>query len=325
MHEPFLNKIHLFITQHDLIPKGSTIIIGLSGGPDSVFLLYFLAALRAQKNITVIAAHLDHEWRPESSKDTEFCRELTKKLEIKLVVAKISDLEIPSKFNGSKEEFGRRARRIFLERVCKQEQAHVIALAHHLQDQEETFFIRLIRGTSLTGLTAMRPKYGLYIRPLLETDKKDILEYLKKHAISYLIDPSNITEDFLRNRIRNKVIPALLETDARFTSNFLATLHRLQATEQFLEHLTANIYDEICSQKEGRCFINVTQFLKLDVVLQKRIIIHWLCQEKVSFYPQEAFLDEIIRFLKQAESKEHRIHTSWSITKKKNTAAIKKY
>ena len=114
-----LQNINLFIKNNNLIPDNSKIILGLSGGPDSVFLLYFLTNLHKQKKITLIAAHLDHEWRKDSQKDVRFCKQITEKLGIKFVSEKLSSLDISLKWDGSKEELGRNARRYFWNRYCK--------------------------------------------------------------------------------------------------------------------------------------------------------------------------------------------------------------
>src|SRR5438132_9177816 len=153
-------KIKNFIVQHHLIKSGNKIVIGLSGGPDSVFLLYFLASLQQKYNLSLIAAHLNHEWRKEADQEQQDCATLAQNLNIPFVTAKRSELSVPFKQNGSQEEYGRKMRRHFFEKVLHEHNADAIALAHHLQDQEETFFIRLIRGSSLTGLTAMKPKHG---------------------------------------------------------------------------------------------------------------------------------------------------------------------
>jgi len=319
-----IKKIKDFIENNNLIPDGSNIVLGLSGGPDSAFLLHLLATLQKEGKINkLVAAHLDHEWRPESAKDAQFCREISKKYNIPLVAQKISDLGISAKFGGSKEEFGRHARRYLLEKVLKEESADFIALAHHAQDQQETFFIRLIRGTSLSGLTAMWPKHGLYIRPLLQTNKKDIINFLKKNNIPYIVDPSNEMQEFLRNRIRKNVIPALVQCDDRFDSNFSQTLARLKNTELFLQELTQEKFREIATEDVGTFYINLNQLLNLNPILQKRILVHWLIAQNVKFSISEGFLDEIIKFLKQPGSKKHQIHHDWFLVKKKGIAHIK--
>ncbi len=325
MNQSILNQVHTFIEQHSLIPTQSVIVLGLSGGPDSVFLFHVLAELHQHHTIKLIAAHLDHEWRAQSAQDVEFCRDMAHKLNIHFVTAKISELiNAAAKFNGSKEEFGRNMRRIFLEKIRKEHNADLIALAHHAQDQQETFFIRLIRGSSLTGLTAMKPKYGVYIRPLLEINKVDILTYLDNHPIPYLVDPTNIEPEFLRNRIRTTVLPALQACDSRFDKNFLNTLHRLQETETFLEQLTAETFDTIATYEQEKHFINLKELLNVHHVVLYRILIHWLLLEKVPFTPTQGFLDEIIRFFKQPGSKEHKIHEAWILVKKKESVHIQR-
>ena len=304
--------------------KNSTIVIGLSGGPDSVFLLYFLKEITQDYNLNLIAAHLDHEWRNESYKDADFCATIAKRLNIPCTIKKMSELDVPFKMKGSKEELGRRARRFFFEQVAQKYNAQSIALGHHLNDQEETFFIRLIRGTTLSGLSAMRPKAGLYIRPLLETSKKEILQYLNDNELEYVVDLTNIQESYLRNRIRKNVIPALQECDERFDQNFLRTLYTLQNADDFLHKITEQTFDTISHRTNTILEINSELLFKQDPYLQNRLLIFWLIKEKVPFVPTEKFLEEIKRFLIQPHSKEHHIHQHWSLIKKKNYVAIKK-
>lgn len=322
MQNSIIYHISNFIQKHNLLKQGSTVILGLSGGPDSVFLLHFLNDLFHKGIINLIAAHLDHEWRPESAQDSLFCRTITHELGIKLISAKASELKFSFKKEGSREELGRKMRRYFLEKVCAEEQADCIALAHHLQDQEETFFIRLLRGASLTGLSGMWPKHGLYIRPLLETNKKNIITYLELHGIAYLIDPTNIEQFYLRNRIRNKVLPVLRETDERFDINFLKTIHHLQEAEIFLEKITQEASVRAIKHEDDKYILMLTQFFQLDPFLQKRILLYWLVKEKVPFKPSEALLNEIMRFAQQPGSKKHQLHHAWVIIKGKQELSI---
>lgn len=311
------HNIDSFIKKHDLIKPGMKIVVGLSGGPDSVFLLRILSQ---RTDISLIAAHLDHQWRTNSGDDVAFCKQFSESLNIPFISRAMNDFSNTIKYNGSREEFGRQARRAFFEKVIKEHAADAIALAHHLDDQQETCFIRLIRGTSLAGLTAMRPRMGAYIRPLLDTKKVDIVHYLDTHKIPYVIDPTNESQEFLRNRIRSTVIPALRDCDARFDANFLATIHRLQDIEQFFEQLTRERFEEISQNNSAHVMISLSKFHAQPSTMQYRLIVEWLTRERVPFPATQAFLDEMIRFLQQPGSKQHTIHEAWKIVKKRDLA-----
>lgn len=313
------NKIRTYIKEKNLIPDTSTIILGLSGGPDSVFLLQVLATLQQERNLTIIAAHLNHEWRTEAALDEQLCKELCQKLGVSFLSKKMSELNLNIKFNGSKEEIGRKARRMFFENLAKEHNAHAIALAHHADDQQETFFIRLMRGASLSGLSGMKAKDGLYIRPLLEIKKSEILAYLHEHKISYAIDASNDSSDYLRNRIRHSVISALRIADERFDINFSSTHKQLQLTEEFLQQLAQKTFEEISINNE----INIQKLVALHPVLRTRVIILWLCSEKVPFIPSQGFFDEIIRFLEKPGSGAHNFYGKWQLLKNKRAAQLK--
>ncbi len=319
-----INKILNFILKNNLIPQNSKILVGLSGGPDSVFLLHILKNLQNKLKIDIIAAHLDHEWRTNSYLDIELCKKITDELRIPFICAKASQLNLNLKKTGSKEEVGRIMRRKFFEQIAKEQDANKIALAHHLNDQQETFLIRLIRGTTLSGLTGINSLDGIYIRPLLEIKKEEILNYLKENKIPYLIDPSNISDEFLRNRIR-KVIPSLQECDKRFDDNFLRTLNKLRETEDFLEKIIEEKFNEISIKKEENHELNLKQLFNFDQFLQYKIIILWIIKSDIKFELTESFLNEILRFLKQPGSAEHKIHHEWKIQKKKGIAKIAKF
>ncbi len=315
-------SIDLYCQKHELIPPQSIIILGLSGGPDSTLLAHYLSLKQKTGDIKLIAAHLDHEWRANSQNDVEFCRNQTQLLGVELIAAKASELSFKPKFNGSKEDLGRLLRRHFFEEVRKQKGANLIALAHQMQDQQETFFIRMIRGSSLAGLTAMRPRQGHYVRPLLETNRSDIIAYLDNNQIPYLIDPSNESDLYLRNRIRNKVLPMLRTIDNRFDQNFARTLAQLKETDQLLEEITFTTLSSISFKDGNAVGIKIKEFNLLAPVIKKRVIIMWLIHEQVPFTPSDHFLNEIIHFLEKPTGKTHQIALTWSLKKKNSVAKI---
>lgn len=332
-------RVDRFIREHNLLTPNSsgseivpaTVIVGLSGGPDSVFLLHALHELRSTYNITLIAAHLDHGWRENSTADLLFCKNLADKLGIAFVGAHAGDIKQPVKDSGSREDLGRRLRRTFFADCMQKYNARAVALAHHQDDQIETFMLRLIRGAGTAGLACMRPKHGFYIRPLLEISKEDILAYLREKSITYMLDHTNFTDEHLRNRIRKYVIPAFNSVDARFAASCVRTIKNMQETEAFLEKTTRSIFDDLAEVREkgtgesgGNYCMNLAKFRALDPFMRKRILLHLLCCEKVLFTPSEKFFSEILQFLCRTNGGTHDIHPSWSIAKKQNSFYITK-
>lgn len=310
-------KIESFCITHHLITPNSTIIIGLSGGPDSVFLLHFLHSIKEKYNLTLIAAHLNHGWRQESAHDEQFCKNLAAQFSINFVAQHASEITITRKFSGSKEDLGRQLRRAFFARIAQEHTASTIALAHHQDDLVETFFIRLLRGASITGLASIRAHQDNYIRPLLCVTKQEILTYLHEHAIPYCTDLTNEHDVFLRNKIRKYLIPAAQQCDARAPKTMVNTIEQLQEVDDFLETLTQETYARIAPNN----LLELEQLAQLHPYLQKRIIMHWLCAYTVPFTPSDAFFDELLRFLLQGTAKEHTIGT-WLIVKKGKKATI---
>lgn len=323
-----INTITAFIDQHNLINKNDTIIVGLSGGPDSIFLLHLLLHLRVTHNLTLIAAHLNHEWRgAESDKEQEMCRMLCIEKSVTFVSEKLSNIRQNKPYNGSKEEYARNSRRIFFEHIAQLHSAQSIALGHHAQDQQETFFIRLIRGTSLTGLTCMKPHHNKYIRPLLNTNKNDILAWLLHHSIPFAVDSSNTSPLYLRNRIRMSALPVLRECDQRFDSNFLSTLEQLHNDEQYLQRATHLTFEKIIKKFDeynSPILLDISLFFTIDEALHKRLILHWLIAENVQFPTSRSFFNEIIRFMRSPKGGAHKLTHHWSMIKKKHYVHIQK-
>ena len=307
-----------FIAHYQLIRPGQTIVVGFSGGPDSTFLLHYLNSISPSFNLKLIAAHLDHEWRESSVKDRKFCEEFCSQHNIELVIARASLLPVIQKNTGSKEELGRTLRRAFFQEVKKQYNADSIALAHHLDDQIETFFIRLIRGASVTGLASMRPHQGDYIRPLLCLKKQDILDYLDKQHINFVIDPTNTSQEYLRNRVRLNLVPALEQIDKRALNSIAHVIEHLQETDDFLQNLARKTLKNSTDEKNG---LSLKRFFLLDSFLQKLVLNQWLYTAQVPFVMTTALINEIIRFLKNNKSTTHHFN-QWAIIKKRSMAEI---
>ncbi|MFA5062522.1 MAG: tRNA lysidine(34) synthetase TilS [Candidatus Omnitrophota bacterium] len=206
-----LDKVKETIRKYNLISQGDTVLVGVSGGPDSVTLLYLLKSLSVSLGLKLRIAHLNHMLRKDSSRDAEFVRLLGLKLGIPVTIGKIDIKKISPK--GSLEENARNARLEFLFKTAQKMRSKKIALAHNLDDQAETVLMRILRGTGLYGLSGILPKrrFGGFeiIRPLIRVQRKEVESFLKRNKIDVRIDKTNGKDIFLRNKLRNRLIPLL--------------------------------------------------------------------------------------------------------------------
>jgi tRNA(Ile)-lysidine synthase len=188
---------------------GERVVVGLSGGPDSVALLDVLAGLAARGGFTVIAAHLDHGLRPDSGVDAAFCADICARLGLSFRSG-LADVKTRRRHDGGGiEEAARLERRAFLQRIKADEGASWIALAHTRDDQAETVLLRLLRGAGGQGLGAMRPRAADVLRPMLALARAEVLEHLAARGLTAREDPSNSDLAIARNRVRHELLPYL--------------------------------------------------------------------------------------------------------------------
>ncbi len=186
-------------------------VVGVSGGPDSITLLYALNNLKNIFGLKLHIAHIDHKLRKDSGQDKEFVIKLANKLKIPVTAETLNIRKLSSK--GSLEEIARNMRLDALFRIAKKIKARKIALGHNLDDQAETLLMRVLRGTGLYGLSGILPKrkFGKFtlIRPLIEVRRRDIEVFLKRKKVLPRIDKTNSKDIYFRNKIRNRLFPLL--------------------------------------------------------------------------------------------------------------------
>lgn len=199
------------IKKFGLLKKGETVLIGVSGGPDSVCLLYILNNLKKDLGLKLQAAHIDHMLRSDSASDLKYVQDLCNRLKMPLDSARIDVRSLAKK--GSLEEAARNARLDFFFKTAKAIKADAIALGHNLDDQAETVLMRILRGSGLSGLSGILPKRNILgfrvIRPLIEVNRKKIEAFLKKRKIRARIDSTNKQQVYFRNKVRHKLLPLL--------------------------------------------------------------------------------------------------------------------
>jgi tRNA(Ile)-lysidine synthase len=219
-----LTKVRKTIRKYDMLQKGDHILVGVSGGADSVALLAVMNRLRQLCGLVLTAAHFNHKMRgAESDADEAFVQALCKSLGIALVCRSLKERNRPR--GMSIEDFLRRHRYAFFERTRRETGANRVALGHHQGDQAETVLMNIIRGTGLSGLSGIPPvRTATYIRPLIDCSRREILEFLTEEGLSFIDDSSNADERFLRNRIRIGLMP---ELEGRFNPAIRETLCRL--------------------------------------------------------------------------------------------------
>ena len=203
-------KIIRFIEEQELIELGDKILVALSGGPDSVFLLHFLLKYRKKYGIEIGAMHVNHMIRgEEANKDEKFCRKLCLKLGVDYHTVKRNVPSFAKTNKISIEEAAREIRYKELTKIQKNFFYDKIATAHNCSDNAETVFLNLIKGTGLKGLSGIPIRRENIIRPILSISKDEILEYLKKNKVEYLIDKTNLSNIYERNFVRNEIFPQI--------------------------------------------------------------------------------------------------------------------
>ena len=232
-----LNKLRKYIDDNSLLKRGDSILVGLSGGPDSVALLHLLLELRHFYGLKISAVHINHGLRKSADTDEYFVKNMCSGLQIPLNIARLKMAKAQQK--GSIEELARKKRLQHFARLAKRKKISALALGHHQDDLAETVLMRLIRGTGLLGMQAILPKRKLngllIIRPLLQTSREQINAYLRVNKIKSRQDPTNRQTHFLRNKIRHKLIPLL---EKEYKTNITAVLSRLAQTAAIdYEHL----------------------------------------------------------------------------------------
>lgn len=277
-----LNKVCDFINQNNMISKGDRIVVGVSGGADSICLLYVLQRLRKVMGISLYAVHVNHGIRgSEADGDEQFVKELCKSLEVEFIAYHFNIKEMAKLKGLTEEEAGRNARyQAFLE-VCKKLKCNKIAVAHNKNDNAETILFHLFRGTGIKGLIGIEPHrvisedFGdiILIRPLLSTDRNEIEEFLMKEQVSFRTDSTNLTEDYSRNKIRNKILSyAKDEINSNAIGNINETALKLREVWDYINENLQMRYKYLVHEDKGFFAILVKELMKEPPVMQKGVL-----------------------------------------------------
>lgn len=284
-------KVKETISKFSMISKGDTVIVGFSGGADSMTLLHILNSLKDEIGFSITAAHVNHCLRgEESERDEMFVRCVCSEMGIELKVKKVDILkEAQENFKGV-EEYAREVRYDFFQSLAGK--SSKIATAHNLNDCEETFLFNFARGSSLKGLTSIPPVRDNIIRPLIECSRSEIEDYCKEKSIDFVTDSSNLSDDYTRNKIRHSVIPVLKEINPAFDAAALRCIDSLREDELYLNGCVQSLYSEIVTD----FFYDAEKLKSAPDPIKKRVISK-IISEKCSSLPEKKHIDLVLSVL----------------------------
>lgn len=281
------NKVIETIKKYNLIEENDKIILGVSGGPDSIAMLVLLNELKDIFKFEIVVAHINHGIRENAILDEEYVKNFCSNINVKFYCLHAKVLEYANEQKLGVEEAGRKIRYQFFDEILEKEAAQKIAIAHNKNDNAETIIMNILRGSGSKGLIGIEPKQGKYIRPLIEIDRKDIEEFTEKNNLNPRIDESNFENEYTRNKIRNIVIPYIKQ---EFNPNIIEGLSRLseiaKEQEEYINDEAQKQYKEVLIEeinlnkkvynieKESTIILDLKKFNKLNKLIQKKIILY---------------------------------------------------
>lgn len=237
----FLDKVLSAVSGHKMAEQGDAVVAALSGGADSVSLVYALKQLSPQLGITLSACHINHHIRgEESDRDMRFCEELCGRLGVPLL---IREADVPSlrQKHESLEECARRVRYDFFAEVSRGAR---LATAHNANDCAETVLLNLMRGTGLKGLCGIPPVRGNIIRPLINCTRDEVEQFCRSNGLTWVTDSTNLSTDYTRNRIRHIILPEMLKINGSLYPTVSRMVDNLRDDSEFLEEMAAQALEQ---------------------------------------------------------------------------------
>lgn len=270
-------RVMTYCRAYQLFVPGDGVVLGVSGGADSVCLLFALYRLQTELGIKLYVVHVNHGIRPDAGEDADYVEQLCQRLEVPFSLVEADVHALARQRGCSTEEAGRQVRYEAFERELERRQAHRIAVAHHAEDRAETMLFNLFRGTGLTGLGSIRPVRGRIVRPLLGLERSDIETYLEQLQVPYCRDSTNDTDAYARNRIRRHVLPyAEREICGGAVAHLCRSADIFSEIEDYMEGQIRGAKELCVTRENGGMNIHCLDFEILHPALQKGLILSLL-------------------------------------------------
>lgn len=272
--EKMLRKVEQFIDQWEMLSENDVVIVGVSGGADSVALLLILDELRKNRKFSIHVVHVNHGIRgADAAHDESYVQQLCEARGISFSCVRVDVPVYAKEQKISEEEAGREVRRNAFQKAMKDYNGTKIALAHHQEDNAETFFLNLARGSKLKGLGGIYPVKGEYIRPLLCVGRKEIETFLEERNVKYCMDATNLEDTYMRNRIRNHVLPYFRDhINDKTVEHVNAAMEYLREVQGYLEEQQQIAYEAIVSKEKNAIVLKEEPFGKTPEIIRKMVI-----------------------------------------------------
>ena len=271
-------KVLETIKKYNLIENGDKIVIGVSGGPDSIALLNVLLEIKKDKIIDfdMVVCHINHMIRQEANDDEEYVLNFCKKYKIEFYARRIEIEKIAKESKIGTEEAGRNARYEFFNEILERTSSNKIATAHTSNDNAETVLMNIIRGSGTSGLKGIDAKRDNLIRPLIECNRYEIEKYCEENKLDPRIDKTNFENIYTRNKVRNMLIPYIKEN---FNPNIIEGINRLsdlsKQENEYLERETEKAYRKILiNAKNDEIILDLNQFNLQETVIKSRLVLY---------------------------------------------------
>ena len=318
-------KVLRFIIENELNSPGEKVLVALSGGPDSVFLLHFFNKFKNKFKIEIGAAHINHRLRGnDSERDELFCRAICDELSVPFYILR-KDIKSYSKKNKiSLEVAGRKIRYEFFEKISSENKYDKIVTAHNADDNAETVLLNLIKGTGIKGIAGIPVKRNNIVRPILSLTKKEILDYLNENQFEYRVDESNLSNDFERNFLRNEVIPLIQKNiNPAFSNSALNTSLNLQRLNIGLAAIVSGLKSTV-KVKFNRSVSIPIDFIKSENKFIISYTIKELIDENFSVKLESNDLKKIFMLVKKQSGKSEELSENLIALKERNEIRIVK-
>ncbi|TAL26609.1 MAG: tRNA lysidine(34) synthetase TilS [Nitrospirae bacterium] len=269
-----LDKLTTTLVKHSMLHERDRVLVGLSGGPDSVCLLHLLNRLKEEYKLDIRALYIDHGLRPdETPSEIEFCKGLCEKLGIPFITKSIDVKGYAAESGINKQEAARELRYKIFEDIALEIGANKIALAHNADDQAETFFMRILRGSGTKGLAGIPPVRGKIIRPLIEVERSEIEEFLDESSQDYAIDSSNLRKDYFRNWLRLSVMPEFKKQNPDLIRTTSRVIEIVREEDNYLELIVTKTLMKLIPKKtDKRIDLFLVPLENMDKVILRRVL-----------------------------------------------------